>query len=71
MAESMKNAVFWDVTPFGSCENRRFGGSCHLNHVKRISELGIILAVTRSARSSATSVLTRFTRRHIPGDGIL
>jgi hypothetical protein len=22
----MKNAVFWDVTPCGSCKNRRFGG---------------------------------------------
>jgi hypothetical protein len=25
-AVTMKNAVFWDVTPCGSCENRRFGG---------------------------------------------
>jgi hypothetical protein len=25
-AASMENAVFWDVTPFGSCKNRRFGG---------------------------------------------
>jgi hypothetical protein len=23
----MKNDVFWDVTPRGSCKNRRFGGS--------------------------------------------
>jgi hypothetical protein len=23
----MKNAVFWDVTPYGSCKNRRFGAS--------------------------------------------
>jgi hypothetical protein len=22
-----KNAVFWDVTPCGSCKNRRFGGT--------------------------------------------
>jgi hypothetical protein len=22
---SLKNGVFWDVTPFGSCKNRRFG----------------------------------------------
>jgi hypothetical protein len=22
-----KNAVFWDVTPRGSCKNRRFGGT--------------------------------------------
>jgi hypothetical protein len=24
---TMKNAVFWDVTPCGSCENRCFGGT--------------------------------------------
>jgi hypothetical protein len=23
----MKNGVFWDVTPRGSCKNRRFGGT--------------------------------------------
>jgi hypothetical protein len=25
-AVTMKNGVFWDVTPCGSCKNRRFGG---------------------------------------------
>jgi hypothetical protein len=24
---TMKSAVFWDVTPFGSCKNRRLGGT--------------------------------------------
>jgi hypothetical protein len=24
---TMKNSVFWDVTPCGSCKNRRFGGT--------------------------------------------
>jgi hypothetical protein len=24
-AVTMKNAFFWDVTPCGSCKNRRFG----------------------------------------------
>jgi hypothetical protein len=28
----MKNAVFWDVTPCGSCNNLRFGGTFHLHH---------------------------------------
>jgi hypothetical protein len=23
----MKNGVFWDITPCGSCKNRRFGGT--------------------------------------------
>jgi hypothetical protein len=26
-AVTMKNGVFWDVTPCGSCKNRRFRGT--------------------------------------------
>jgi hypothetical protein len=26
-AVTMKNGVFWDVTPWDSCKNRRFGGT--------------------------------------------
>jgi cytidine deaminase len=26
-AVTMKNGVFWDVTPCGSCKNRRFEGT--------------------------------------------
>jgi hypothetical protein len=26
-AVTMKAGVFWDVTPYGSCKNRRFGGT--------------------------------------------
>jgi hypothetical protein len=26
-AVTMKNGVFWDVMPCGSCKNRRFGGA--------------------------------------------
>jgi hypothetical protein len=29
---TLKNCVFWDVTPCGSCKNRRFGGTWHLLH---------------------------------------
>jgi hypothetical protein len=29
---TMKNAVFWDVTPRGSCKKRRFGGTERLHH---------------------------------------
>jgi hypothetical protein len=28
----MKNGVFWVVTPFGSCNNRHFGGTWRLLH---------------------------------------
>jgi hypothetical protein len=27
MAVTMKNSVFWDVIPCGSCKNQRFGGT--------------------------------------------
>jgi hypothetical protein len=26
-AVTMKNGVFWDVMSYGSCKNRRFGGT--------------------------------------------
>jgi hypothetical protein len=26
----MKNAVFWDLEPCGSCKSQRFGGTCRL-----------------------------------------
>jgi hypothetical protein len=29
-AVTMKNAVFWDITPCGSCKNSRFGGTYRL-----------------------------------------
>jgi hypothetical protein len=31
-AVTMKSAVVWDVTPCGSCKNRRFGGTYRLHH---------------------------------------
>jgi hypothetical protein len=30
--ESLKNVVFWDVMPYDSCKNGRFGGTHCLNH---------------------------------------
>jgi hypothetical protein len=32
MAVTMKNAVFWVVTPCYSCKNECFGGAYHLHH---------------------------------------
>jgi hypothetical protein len=44
-AVTMKNVVFWDVTPCGSCKNRRFGEpSASFIRVKRIGEIGTTLA---------------------------
>jgi hypothetical protein len=31
-AVTMKNAIFLDATPCGSCKNRRSGGTCRLHH---------------------------------------
>jgi hypothetical protein len=28
----MENVVFWDVTPCGSCKDRRFGGTYRIHH---------------------------------------
>jgi hypothetical protein len=40
----MKNAVFWDVTPCGSCKNRQFGGRiASIIRVTRIGDLGTTL----------------------------
>jgi hypothetical protein len=32
MAVIMKNADFWDVTPYGAYKNLRFGGTYRLHH---------------------------------------
>jgi hypothetical protein len=32
MAVTMKNAIFWDVIPCGSCKNQHFGGMHCLHH---------------------------------------
>jgi hypothetical protein len=41
MVVTMKIAVFWDVTPRGSCKSRRFGGTYRpIIRMKRIRQLG-------------------------------
>jgi hypothetical protein len=51
-AVTMKNGVFWDVTPCGSCKNRRFGGTSRLLHLGDENRwLGRTLAVTSNRRT--------------------
>jgi hypothetical protein len=45
----MKNAVFWNVTPCDSCDNRRFGERiASIMMVTKIGELGTMLAVAEA-----------------------
>jgi hypothetical protein len=78
------NAVFWDVTPCGSCKNRSFGGIYRLRYqgekntqaksnVSSSKHLKLIrfTLMMESICSSETLVLTRARWRHIQEEGFL
>jgi hypothetical protein len=41
----LKNAVFWDVTPCGSCKNRRIGETYRLHHQPVTANIPISLII--------------------------
>jgi hypothetical protein len=55
MAMTMKNGVFWDVTPCDSCKNRRSGG-----RVTRIGEIGTALAYSSNLDDGGAKFLRNF-----------
>jgi hypothetical protein len=68
----VKNAVFWGVSPCGSCKNSSLGGTCGLHHeVDQRARNVSCHPDMRATHSTETSVLTRSTWRLVSEDGFL
>jgi hypothetical protein len=60
---TIRNTVFWDFMPCGSCKNRHFRGTYHL-----IIKLTLMM---EAIHSSKRPVLITATQHNIPEDSIL
>jgi hypothetical protein len=61
---TMKNGVFWDVTQYGSCKNRRFGGTYRHFHQGDKNRL-----TRNNARCSYCQCCSYITDSCIPDEG--
>jgi hypothetical protein len=68
----MKNDVFWNMTPCGSCKNRCFERTWKLLVTDEVPSSLILSTLEMEAtHSSGTSELTITTLCFVPEDGIL
>jgi hypothetical protein len=71
---SLKNAVFWNMMPCGSCKMQHFRGAFHLHHQGRKIQQARNISSNEQLKHTAKKVwffLTRATQRHIPEESIL
>jgi hypothetical protein len=64
MPVTLKNAVFWDLTPCGSCNNRRFGETISPPHqgdkIRRARSVGINYQPKHAAKKYYSIVVASY-----------